>query len=76
MELSVSRKPERNRAIRLSLAAVAAAGIVIAALVLSGDHAASGPHPGARPAVQAPTVSEPTLSGECLNAQPLEGSTC
>ena len=76
MELSVSRNSQRNRTIRWSLAAVVVVGLAIAWLALSAGHAASGTHLGTRPAAQAPWVNEPTLSGECLNAQPLEGPTC
>lgn len=76
MELSVSQKSQRNRAVRWSLAALAAVGLAVGALALSGGLVASSSHPGARPAVQAPAVGEPTLYGECLNSQPLEGPTC
>lgn len=76
MELSVSRDSQRNRAIRWSLAALAAVVLAVGALAQFGSHVASGTHPNTRTAVQAPAVNEPTLSGECLEAQPLNGPIC
>ncbi len=52
MELSISPKSQRNRAIRWTLAALTAAGLVVAGLALSVGQSASGSHSVARPAVQ------------------------
>ena len=76
MELSVRQKSQRNRAIGWSLAALAAMGMAVGALALSGRLVTTSTHPSTRPAVQAPAASEPSLYGECLNAQPLEGPAC
>ena len=76
MKHSVSQNSQRYRAIRLSLAALVAVAIAVVALALSATQITSGTHPGTRPAVQAPAVNEPILSGECLKAQPVEGPTC
>ena len=76
MEHGVSQNSQRYRAIRLSLAGLAAVAIAVVALALSASHTTSGTHPGTRPTVQAPAGNEPTLSGECLKAQPAEGPTC